>query len=464
MKVFKIVLLGIGLVLAAAAALALYVFEPWRKPVVARPGLVQVQQGGDGYQMLRNGQPYRIKGATIVNMAMLRQVKASGGNSIRLYNTVNAGAFLDSAHKLGLTVTLGLKLKQARLEMDYSDAAAVARQYEALKKEVLRYRNHPALLMWAVGNETTLFIPHYYRNFFQLRPALKAIDDIAAMIHQLDPNHPTTMMLANVSPHMIRMTNLVCRNIDLLSFNIFTKLKVRLPQIAQAGWKGPYLVSEFGNRGYWGADRTSWYSRREPSSYEKAQYLRTQFAAIEANRAKCLGSYIFLWGAKQEYSATWFGLFSPWQPGYATELSDVCSEAWRGVADSLAAPSISWILLNDKKNSEDIYLEPGSLANVELQTIKPQQGTLQLRWEIHEEVAEYLNASYKQLNPIIWEDSTLMVPQVNRARVRKWENGENLRFQVKVPSREGPYRLYFYLANESRKLAMANICFYAKNQ
>lgn len=464
MKVFKIVLLGLGLVLAAAAALALYVLEPWRKPVAANVGWVQVQKGGNGYQMIRNGQPYRIKGATIVDMAMLRQVKASGANSIRLYNTIDAGPILDSAHKLGLTVTLGLKLKQARLEMDYSDAAAVAGQFEALKKEVLRYRNHPALLMWAVGNETTLFIPHYYRNFFQLRPALKAIDDVAAMIHQLDPNHPTTMMLANVSPQMIRMASLVCRNIDLMSFNIFARLKVRLPQIAQAGWKGAYLISEFGNRGYWGADRTSWYSRKELSSYEKAQYLRTQFAAIEANQAHCLGSYIFLWGAKQEYSSTWFGMFSPWQPYYATELSAVCTEAWKGAADSLPVPSISRVLLNGRNDSQDIYLEPRTLANVEVQTMKPQQGTLQLHWEIHEEVAEYLNASYKQFKPVVWDDSTLTVTQEARIQLRQGEPGEKLRFKVWVPTREGPYRLYLYVVNESRKLAMANICFYAKHQ
>ena len=152
-----------------------------------RPGgAVQVKALGSGYQLYRNGKPYVVKGASVVDMDMLRAIKAAGGNSIRLYDTHNAGPILDSAHKLGLTVTLGLKLKQARREMDYGDDAAVARQFAELKKEVLRYKDHPALLMWAIGNETTLFIPHYYRNFFALRKVFRAVDAVARMIHQVD--------------------------------------------------------------------------------------------------------------------------------------------------------------------------------------------------------------------------------------------------------------------------------------
>jgi beta-galactosidase/beta-glucuronidase len=289
--------------LAIVAVFGLLLFKPWQQqPTYKGDGTVHIKSENGSFQLYRNGAPYYVKGASIVDMSLLHKVKESGGNSIRLYDTYGAGPVLDSAQKLGLTVTLGLRVRQARMELDYSDKAAVARQYEELKKEVLRYKDHPALLMWAVGNETTLFIPSRYTNFFAIRRTLKAVDDLAAMVHEVDPNHPTTMILASVSEPLIRMTNMVCRNIDLLSFNIFSPLKQYLAKIPYCGWRGPYLVTEFGAKGYWSTGKTDWHSRVEQTSYQKSQYLQAQFSAIKANRQKCLGAYVFVWGTKQEYT------------------------------------------------------------------------------------------------------------------------------------------------------------------
>ena len=46
----------------------------------------------------------------------------------------------------------------------------------------MKIKDHPALLMWAVGNEVDLF----YKNF----RVWNAVEDISKMIKKHDSNHP----------------------------------------------------------------------------------------------------------------------------------------------------------------------------------------------------------------------------------------------------------------------------------
>src|SRR5258707_870619 len=82
------------------------------------------------YRLLRNGLPYCIKGADIIDCRYLEALKDAGANSVRIYSTDHAGPILDSAGKLGLTVTISLPMSYADKEMDYSDRGAVAAQLE----------------------------------------------------------------------------------------------------------------------------------------------------------------------------------------------------------------------------------------------------------------------------------------------------------------------------------------------
>ena len=120
---------------------------------------VEVTTNASGnYELQRNGVPYYIKGAGAKDHFDL--LVKSGANSIRVWSTNNK-AFLDSAHHHGLTVTLGLHVRPERSGMDYNDEYAVKGQIEYLKNEVLKYKDHPALLVWGIGNEVDL----KYSNF-----------------------------------------------------------------------------------------------------------------------------------------------------------------------------------------------------------------------------------------------------------------------------------------------------------
>ena len=102
---------------------------------------VEVVQHDGKFQLLRDGEPYRINGTGLAN-ADLTRLAAHGGNSIRTWSTVDGpdgtAKLLDDAHELGITVSLCLYTGSARHGFDYYDQAAVARQHAEIKKEVLK--------------------------------------------------------------------------------------------------------------------------------------------------------------------------------------------------------------------------------------------------------------------------------------------------------------------------------------
>ena len=77
-----------------------------------KPLIVKVEPQGTGWQLTRDGQPYLIKG--VGGDKQLDKLEAAGGNSIRTWSAEKLEPILDEAHKLGLTVTVGLWLGHER--------------------------------------------------------------------------------------------------------------------------------------------------------------------------------------------------------------------------------------------------------------------------------------------------------------------------------------------------------------
>src|SRR5436305_489292 len=77
-------------------------------PAKGKPSLVRVVKSGDGWQLLRDGQPYFIKGAGGDGSRAL--LARAGGNSIRTWGADKLDKVLDEAHSHGLSVTVGIWL------------------------------------------------------------------------------------------------------------------------------------------------------------------------------------------------------------------------------------------------------------------------------------------------------------------------------------------------------------------
>ncbi|NOR35607.1 MAG: DUF4434 domain-containing protein [Woeseiaceae bacterium] len=344
-----------------------------------RPIKVEIVPTDTGYQLMRGGDPYVIKGAGM-GIDDIERFASHGGNSIRNWTTTgeyqDVTALLDSAHEHGVTVALGLPMRAERHGFDYNDPDAVAAQLEVFRDDVIKYRDHPALLAWIIGNE----LNHSYTN-----PAVyDAVNDVAAMIHELDPNHPTTTTLSGFKPDVIGEIQARAPDLDFISFQMYGSLFGLRDEIERLGFTEPFMVTEWGTIGYWEMETTSWGVSAELTSTEKADViLRAHREILSSLEGQLIGNYVFLWGQKQERTPTWFGLFT--EAGEETEAVDAMHYIWNGDWPANRTPQVRSMLLDGKTHKESVTLLQGQSYDAEFDVFDHEGDQLTFRWEVKAE-------------------------------------------------------------------------------
>ena len=389
----------------------------------------------NGFQLLRNGSPYYVKGAG--GESHLDVLSSIGGNSIRTWGTENAQEILDEAHKMGLSVCLGLWVGHERHGFDYNDEYAITAQLESFKKDILKYKDHPALLMWCVGNEVDLF----YKNFM----VWDAVEDIAKMIKNFDTNHPIMTVTAGIDPSEVFMIKNYCPSIDILGINTYGGIKQLADAVRMFGWEKPYMVTEWGPYGHWESPMTSWEVAIEASSKEKADFRNTAYKSILNDKELCLGSYAFLWGYKQEQTPTWYGLFT--KEGNATQSVDVLNSYW-GNYDRNNAPVIHSFMLNNKKKTESVKVKRGKECNFTFSVNDSDNDSLIYDFQLMPESTDKKAGGdfEKTPEPIFFN----IIKQ------------SNSQISIEAPSRRGAYRFFIYVRDDNKNVATDNIPFYVK--
>ncbi len=407
-------------------------------PAVASPPTgpvkVAVHQANGRYELLRAGQPYFVKGAG--GSQYPERIAAYGGNSIRTWSTTDAPQVLAAANQHHLTVMLGLDVARERHGFDYNNATAVAAQLQKIKGEVLKYKDNPAVLFWGIGNELNLD----YTN----PKVWDAVNDIAQMIHETDPNHPTSTVLAGVGKREVEYIKARCPAVDILSINTYAGLATLPKQVADAGWTGPYLVAEWGPTGHWEGPQTPWKASVEETSSQKAAVYKSRYeASVLQDRARCLGSYVFLWGQKQERTPTWYGLFT--EDGQETEVMDVLQYEWSGHWPQNRAPHIASFTLDGKTATQAVTLKPGQPAAIQQTITDPDADMLFLRWELLPESTDLKQGGDREARP------TPLPLKVATDKLRQ--------ASFVAPSRPGAYRLFVYAEDKHGNVATGNIPF-----
>jgi hypothetical protein len=347
--------------------------------MVEGPVRVEVVKTGAGYALLRGGKPYVVRGAGMARDDIAR-FAAHGGNSIRTWTTrdqlQDIRKLLDEAQAHGVTVVLGLPMQAERSGFDYDDAAAVAPQRESLRDDIIRYRDHPALLAWIVGNE----LNHSYSN----PHVWNAVNDVARMIHELDPNHPVTTAMSGFHPEVIAEALKRAPELDFLSFQNYGSLFSLPKWIAETGFTQPFMVTEWGTIGYWEMEKTPWGAPVELTSSEKADViLRAWREVLAALDGQLIGSYVFKWGWKQERTSTWFGLLL--DSGEETESVDAMHYIWNGAWPKNRTPRVTSLHLDGKGAREGVTLVAGRTYEAAFDVVDPEGDPLRFRWEVKPE-------------------------------------------------------------------------------
>lgn len=402
------------------------------------PVKVEIRKEGDAFKLYRGGQPYYIKGGG-GDVDKIDALAAHGGNSIRTWGTGGAQEILDRAQELGITVTLGLNVTGERHGFNYNDEEAVAAQLERVRLDVLRYKNHPALLMWAIGNELNLNA----RN----PNVWNAVNDIAAMIHELDPNHPATTTLAGINAELVANLNERAPELDLLAIQLYGGI-ANLPRLVrEIPIELPYIVTEWGATGHWEVPVTPWGAAIENTSSVKADgYLDRYQKYIGSDTKQCLGSYVFLWGQKQERTPTWYGVFLA--SGEETEAVDVMHYIWNGSWPENRTPRLESMLLNGQTAYQNIRLKAGQPYQAVTTATDPDGDELTYTWDLKPESTDLGEGGDFETTP---ESIPGLV------------QGQGLpTVTLTTPTAPGAYRLFVYVFDGNDHAAHANVPFYVE--
>ena len=399
----------------------------------------------DGRAILyRHGEPYFIKGAA--GTEHLDKVALYGGNSIRTWSLHDADSILDEAHELGLTVTLGLEIGRQTwgYDFNYWKFWEVNKKIEELRPFIEKYKDHPALLMWGVGNEVNEYGGGGRVAVFHV------INRVAKMIKEVDPNHPTmTAVDAFLKKNRLFLYKFITPNIDIMGFNSFKVVDRIYENIyGDKGMGKAYILSEWGPDGQWVATNTEWGAPKESGNSEKRQLMEKYWNTINKDSVLFLGSYAFYWGSKQEATHTWFSLFS--EDGLETESVNFLKYVWSGEKAKNLAPNIEnlFIETSDGLVNDNVYLASNRKYTAITYADDPEGDSLSYKWEIRNEGNYFLEVKSKDFTSTEYNMNYLFVEEKNN------------QIQFTTPKDEGPYRIFVFASDGNGNVASHNIPFY----
>ena len=194
---------------------------------------------------------------------------------------------------------------------------------------VSTYKDHPAILMWAVGNEWDL--NHYYGRFPNTEQSADFTEEAAQLVHNLDPNHPVASVLGDIdrgpsqplrplpwSPAIIstqEIVNELVPSVEVWGANIYRNATFGglFGEWQQVSSK-PMFVSEFGADSY--DHRLDAENQPMQADFDKGLW-KEIFLHLSADRSDnpSLGGLIFEWNDE------WWKNGNPCQQDISPEMN-----------------------------------------------------------------------------------------------------------------------------------------------
>ncbi len=399
---------------------------------------VYVAKTADGFSLMRNGQPFKIKGAA-GSPNYIESLAQAGANTIRVYDTTDLKTVLDKAlaHNLAVAVDIPMANYQSTYYESHTNRDTA---YSRIEKLIRTHKDHPALLFWMLGNELQFPSDYFLDN--KQRSFIAFFNTLLNLIQQTDPNHPVSTSIASIAKKRIFSIQRRSPNLDFISINIFGQIHEMDTQIAKLSpiWDGPFLISEWGAEGPWVPRKTLWDATIELTDDQKAQEIEkvyTQYLHAFPNRN--LGDLVFYWGEKQETTHTWFSLLDT--IGRQSNMAHSVARYFKGVALEIDnPPRIDSMLLNTQNSWADIIIQPKSTCTAFVAYTA--SDSLDIHWEIVEE-GWNVQPGKKEVKPASYPLS---------------KDLQSITF--KAPENQGPYRLFVYLYDSHKNFTTANIPFY----
>ncbi len=246
---------------------------------------------------------FQIKG--VCGDRDLDRLATLGVNSVRGYTIDEPREMLkklDHANRLGMKMIVsewmphhGDNKNKEGVVWNFDYHVKGDQMVEKLIEKIEGIGDHPAILMWGLGNEVHLEEPY-----------LRVVNRMSQEIHKRFPHHITSLTMVNAKPEHIQKIKEFAPDIDVLGVQCYSRGAVRGGiKNAETHWGKPFYLSEFNTNGPWNFGKTEWGVELDEPVTRKLNDLKDCYAAIDES-SLCLGSTVFVWGHATAYRPTYF--------------------------------------------------------------------------------------------------------------------------------------------------------------
>jgi hypothetical protein len=424
--------------------LALFIFPLGPQQQPNTKAKVFVSGADQGFKLIRNGNAFKIRGAS--GSGHIKELAAYGGNTLRVYDTTNLNAVLEEAEKYGISIIVDIPLLPFNEKYNsYKDGAENEKLKEGVRRLVKRFRHHPALLVWNLGNEVEYPLVFSENNF------IRTFNELIDLIHKEDPDHPVSTAVTFPSKREIISIGYHSPELDLIGFNVFGNIKnldFELSKMALLLRPFPFYISEWGHDGPWEVPFTKWDVPIEPTSTKKMDQLRERYHLLMSQgKANNLGTLTFYWGQKLESTPTWFSTFL--NDSTKSEVLRTLDHLWKNTKTPEAPIGLNYMLIDGLGAPSNLVFPPGQKKIAKLVFLESHSVKLDIHWEVYREAWDLRK----------WGEDEKSERIQNAVQLA---TGDSVIFRT--PTREGPYRIFAYVYDSLGYAATANIPFYVLNE
>lgn len=363
-----------------------------------------IKGAGCGLATGKNGEDY------------LRLAKELGANALRTWGTdQGTKEYLDRAAKYGLMVDAGIWINYADPAAGFSyigDTEYKKNKRQEVLEYIKQFKNHPAILMWNLGNEAIFFT-----SSAEEKVALcQFLEGLIQEIHLLDPTHPVIYTSAGYVdlPYLKKYVP----RLDLIGMNVYGSIRTSHGTWDYFNINKPYIITEYGPYLSQDSQRDVNGKAIELSDEQKASIYKKFYSDIKEFMGFGLGGFIFHLGETTQESMTWWNIN---QGNLKRKSFWAIYEAYTGKKTPYILPKIKNFSLSKQKE-----LKPGEVIGVEVQVEYPKPGELNYSYALsttQENILEYYVNKYVDCEVI----------------------GEGNKVNIKLPEKEGAYRLYVFI-------------------
>ncbi len=405
-----------------------------------------VKKENGGWKLYVNDKPFEVKGVTFggdvtkENVGKyMKDFKFLGVNTIRTWGTNdNTQILLDSAEAYGVKVMVGIWMRHGRPGMegddsfDYlKDAKGMDAMYEGAIATVNKYKNHPAVLYFGVGNEVYLNIA---TNEEKLAYSL-FLEKVCSNIKQIDADHP--IVSVDAWNFGFKWWKEYVPSVDIYGVNSYGPGVKQIPgELTKAGVDKPYVITEFGVSGEWDSklDRNGY--KIEPDDKAKYKAIAPGVKEWITPNPSCLGSYVFHYGNDDTFGSVWL-LFR--YADYTRPQYWATREAYTGEKPINNVPDISAFSIPDTN-----AVQTGSWVKVKLDASDIENDQLDISFHYNQRSGS--RARKDQINPLVFKGNL--------------KEG----YQIKVPEENGAIKIYAFVKDTYKNIGIAQTSIMIKNK